>query len=168
MRTCLRHFDPNSGNVFRSCFSIKLQSYRKFISFEYIELLLTSESKTLRIVIVYRPPPSTNNGLTPTILFDEFSTFLEQYITIPGSLLMVSDFNFHVDTCDSEYVTTFLQLLDVFNLNQNTNGSTHKDGHTLDHITRSDNDIAQIYPLILLLLYLVTPLFTFTGSSKSQ
>ena len=70
--------------------------------------LLTSVGKTLRIVIVYRPPPSTTNGLTTTIFFDEFSTFLEQYVTIPGSLLMVGDFNFHVDTCDSEYVTTFL------------------------------------------------------------
>ena len=33
-------------------------------------------------------------------------------------------------------------MLDVFSLNQHTNGSTHKDGHTLDLvITRSDDDI---------------------------
>ena len=104
---------------------------RKFISFEYIELLLTSVGKTITIVAVYRPPPSTTNGLTPTFFFDELSTLLEQYVTIPGSLIIVGDFNFHVDTCDSETVTTFLQLFDVFNLNQHTNGSTHKDGHTL-------------------------------------
>ena len=33
-------------------------------------------------------------------------------------------------------------LLDVFNLNQHTNGSTYEDGHTLDLvITRSDDDL---------------------------
>ena len=130
------------GLLFRFSFNIKPQSCRKFISFEYIELLLTTVGKTLRIVIVYCPPPSTTNGLTPIFFFDEFSTLLEQYVTFPGSLLIVGDFNFHVDTCDSEYVTAFLQLLDVFDLNQHTNGSSHKDGHTLDLvITRSDDDI---------------------------
>ena len=136
------------GLLFLSSFNIKPQSCRKFISFEYIELLLTMVGKTLRIVIVYRPPPSTTNGLTPIFFFDEFSTLLEQYVTFPGSLLIVGDFNFHVDTCDSEYVTAFLQLLDVFNLNQHTNGSTHKDGHTLDLvITRSDDDIVSDLPI---------------------
>ena len=144
------HHVPRSGPVrggevgllFRSCFNIKLQPYRKFISFEYIELLLNSVDKSIRIVIVYRPPPPNTNGFTPAIFLDEFFTFLEQYVTIPGSLLIVGDFNFHVDTCDSEHVAAFLQLLDVFNLNQHTIGSTHKEGHTLDLvITRSDDDI---------------------------
>ena len=144
------HHVPRSGPVrgggvgllFRSCFNIKLQPYRKFISFKYIELLLNSVDKSIRIVIVYRPTPSNTNGFTPAIFLDEFFTFLEQYVTIPGSLLIVGDFNFHVDTCDSEHVAAFLQLLDVFNLNQHTIGSTHKEGHTLDLvITRSDDDI---------------------------
>ena len=113
---------------------MKPQPCRKFISFEYIELLLTSVGKTLKMVIVYRPPPSTTNGLSTTIFFDEFSSFLEKYITIPGSLLMVGDFNFQVDTCDSEYATTFLHLLDVFNLNQHINGCTHKYVHILRHV----------------------------------
>ena len=88
------------------------------------------------------------NGLKPTVFFDEVSTLLEQYVTIPGNLLMVGDFNFHVDTCDSEYVTTFLQLLDVFNLYQDTNGSTHKDGHTIDLvISGSDDDIVSNFSI---------------------
>ena len=144
------HHVPRSGPVrgggvgllFRSCFNIKLQPHRKFISFEYIDLLLNSVDKSIRIVIVYRPPPSNTNGFTPAMFLDEFFTFLEQYVTIPGSLLIVGDFNFHDDTCDSQHVAAFLQLLDVFNLNQHTIGSTHKDGHTLDLvITRSDDDI---------------------------
>ena len=87
------HHVPRSGPVhgggvgllFRSRFNINTQPCRKFISFEYIELLLTSVYKSIRIVIVYRPAPSTTNGLTPTIFLDEFFTFLEQYVTIPDS-----------------------------------------------------------------------------------
>ena len=59
------HHVPRSGPVrgggvgllFRSCFNIKLQPHRKFISFEYIDLLLNSVDKSIRIVIVYRPRP---------------------------------------------------------------------------------------------------------------
>ena len=88
----LFHHVPRSGTargggvglLFRSCFNIKPQPCRKFISFECIELLLTSVGKTLSIIVVYRPPPSTTNGLTPTVFFDEFSTLLEQYVTIPN------------------------------------------------------------------------------------
>ena len=106
------HHVPRSGPVrgggvgllFRSCFNIKLQPHRKFISFEYIDLLLNSVDKSIRIVIVYSPPPSNTNGFTPAMFLDEFFTFLEQYVTIPGSLLIVGDFNFHVDTCDSQHV----------------------------------------------------------------
>ena len=125
--------------MFRSCFNVKPQPCSKFVSFEYIELLLTSADESLRIVIIYRPRPSTGNGLTSTIFLDEFSTFLEQlqYVNIPGGLLIVNDFNFHVDICDSEYVTTFHQLLDVFNLSQYTNGSTHKDGFGSDVLNSS-------------------------------
>ena len=82
------------GLLFLSSFIIKPQSCRKFISFAYIELFLTMVGKTLRIVIVYRPTPSTTYGLTPIFFFDEFSTLLEQYATFPGSLLKVGDFNF--------------------------------------------------------------------------
>ena len=130
------------GLLFRSCFNIKPQLGRKFVSFEYIDLLLTSVDKNIRIIIVYRPPPSPSNGLTPMVFLDEFSTCLEQYVTTPGSLLIVGDFNLHIDTCGSQPATEFLQLLDVFNLTQHTNESTHKDGHTLDLvITRSDDNI---------------------------
>ena len=117
------------GLLFQSCFNIKLQPRRKFISFEYIDLLLNSVDKSIRIVIVYRPLPSNTNGFTPAMFLDEFSTFLEQYVTIPGRLLIVSDFNFHVDTCDSQHVAAFFQLLDVFNLNQHTIGSTQRRSH---------------------------------------
>ena len=131
------------GLLFRSSFNLKLQPLKKFLSFEYMDLLLSSTvGLKLRVIIVYRPPPSTLNGLTPSLFLDEFSTFLEHYIADPGGILLVGDFNIHVDTCSSQHSTEFLQLLDSFNLTQHTHGSTHKDRHTLDLvITRSDDSI---------------------------
>ena len=72
------------------------------MSFEYMDLLLSNAADlNIRVVHVYRPPPSTFNGLTPLLFLDEVSTFLEHYITDSGSLLVVGDFNIHVDYCAS-------------------------------------------------------------------
>ena len=76
--------------LFRSSFNLKLQPLKKFLSFEYMDLLLSSTvGLKLRVIIVYRPPPSTLNGLTPSLFLDEFSTFLEHYIADPGGILLV-------------------------------------------------------------------------------
>ena len=83
------------GLLFRSSFNLKLQPLKKFMSFEYMDLLLSSTANLkIRVVIVYHPPPSTLNGLTPSLFQDEFSTFLEHYITDPGGLLLVFFFFF--------------------------------------------------------------------------
>ena len=47
-----------------------------FSAFEYCEYLLKS-TIWVRLVVVYRPPPSAANGLTTAQFFRDFSTFLE-------------------------------------------------------------------------------------------
>ena len=60
--------------------------------------------------------------------------------TTPGCLLLVSDFNLHVDA--SHYMTKrFVNLLNSFNLVQHVNSETHSNGHTSDLvITRCDDN----------------------------
>ena len=65
----------------------------------------------------------------------EFSAFMETIILVPEPLIIVGDFNIHVD-CNDE--GNFLDLLQSFGLTQHVTGPTHEDGHTLDLIiTRS-------------------------------
>ena len=115
---------------------------RHFTSFEMIRFNLACPSKaSLEIILIYRPPPSTANGLSPSLFLNEFSTLLETLVISTGQLLMVGDFNIHVDNKSDTLSAKFLDLLDSFNLQQHVNIATHTSKHTLDLIiTRKEEN----------------------------
>ena len=50
---------------------------------------------TWRIVTVYRPPPSSKNGLTNLQFREDMEAMLTELLMLPGRLLIVGDFNLH-------------------------------------------------------------------------
>ena len=115
------------GLLYNKCYKIEKQDDTSFLSFEYMEVLLGSPTTVLRIGVLYRPLPSTENGLTATMFFNELPILL--------SLLLVGDFNFHVDNHTDNVASKFLDSLDSYNLVQHFSGPTHEDKHTLDLMT---------------------------------
>ncbi len=75
----------------------KINKPSKYVSFEHIDLEVTIAKSHLRLVTIYRPPPSSKNKATPSAFFEEFSTLLEILAIYPGNLIVTGDFNFHVD-----------------------------------------------------------------------
>ena len=78
--------------IFRSALTICNLPTPDFTSFEYQCLRLTLQSSSLTILNIYRPPSSSK-----TTFLTEFSTLLEDLISLPSELLVTGDFNFHVD-----------------------------------------------------------------------
>ena len=103
----------------------------KSSTFEYMETIITSGSTSIRLVVVYRPPPSRKNKYTTSMFLDEFPELLEKLVTSSGRLIITGDFNLHVDTEDKD-ARRFLECLESFNLQQHVNKPTHRCGHTLD------------------------------------
>ena len=68
------------------------------------------------LFVVYRLP-SKRNKLSRTNFFDEFSIFLEQFVTHRSHHLM-GDFNFHVDDLSNSAAEQFLDTLEMFDLCQ--------------------------------------------------
>ena len=101
-------------------------------SFEFLEISLQSSSHSLLIVVVYRPGSSNGNKLSPEFFCEEFCNLLEHYTTDLSKLLIVGDFNFHVDDKGNKSASVFLELLEIFNLTQHVSVPTHRAGHTLD------------------------------------
>ncbi len=66
------------GVLHRSNVNILPQTSVEFKSFEYMETILKTSTKCVRVIVIYRPPPSQENGLTCRMFLEEFSTFLEQ------------------------------------------------------------------------------------------
>ena len=80
-------------------------------SFEGLECIVTS-THVVRLSVIYRPPPSTKNKTTHKQFLTEFADYLGYIVTTPGMLLIVGDFNYHVeDTSDSE-ACSFNTLID--------------------------------------------------------
>ncbi len=129
------------GILHRSNIDIATKVSVTFKSFEYMETVLKSPCKSVRVIVVYRPPPSKENRLTCKMFFEDFTVFLEQQTIANGCLLIMGDFNFHIEDASDREAMQFLELLDVNNLQQHISQITHKDGHTLDLvITRKDED----------------------------
>ena len=122
----------------------KLSMDISYNSFEFTDCVVSYLTTTLRIVVVYRPPPSRKNHLNVTVFFEEFSSFLERIVTTTGPLVIIGDFNFHLDNKNDRSAARFKEQLNAFSLVQHVRESTHKNGHTLDLvITRTGEEIVR-------------------------
>ena len=74
-----------TGLLYKKSLKFEEMPQEDFRSFEFTDVQLFNNSTPyVRIIIVYRPSPSVANGLSLALLFDEFSTFLEQLAVISG------------------------------------------------------------------------------------
>ena len=123
------------------------ESYQ-FCSFEHLDTTVTSGPSSQRLFKIYRPLPSSENKLTPKMFFKDFSSLLEHVIIHPGRVLMVGDFNFHVNDPSDHDATTFLDLLDSSGFEQHVYNATgtHKCGNTLDLVIsrKTDNLVGNV------------------------
>ena len=78
--------------LYNKAFPVKFKSRKLFKSLN----VALKGSRQVRIILVYRLPPSTANGLTVENFFSEFRSFIEQIIIDPCPLIITSDFNFHL------------------------------------------------------------------------
>ena len=72
--------------------------------------------------------------LSTSLFLEEFSKLLESITADQRHkrLLIVGDFNIHVDNSNDTTARQFVDLLDSFNLVQHVSEKTHANGHTLD------------------------------------
>ena len=128
--------------LFKNTLDLKSQQISKFLSFEYTEVLLKAKRRCIRIVLIYRPPPSAENKLTFSMFVREFTCLLEELSITSGELLIFGDFNLHVENSSDSHACQFLDLLTSFGLQNHVTNPTHVHGHVLDLvITRVTENI---------------------------
>jgi hypothetical protein len=103
-----------------------------FTHFEHMDCSLTAGDITVRLCIIYRPPPSKENRFKNSIFFDEWSTYLDNLTVIPHETIVTGDLNFHLDVKSDTDACHFTSILSAHGLIQHVSGATHKKGHTLD------------------------------------
>ena len=74
--------------------------------------------------------------------FSDFSDFMEQFLLLPGRLLITGDFNIHFENNSDSDAMKYADILDSLGLIQHVTCPTHISGHTLDLIiTRNEDNI---------------------------
>ena len=124
----------------------QLTSIDRFSQFELLNCCIKINKISTRVVVVYRPP------IVGNIQYEEFarewSLYLERFIEVQEELLIVGDFNIHVDTVNS-LSDSFTNILDANGLKQHVDQPTHRKGHTLDLvITRDTSGLLRSPPVI--------------------
>ena len=109
-------------------------------SFAFSEWLVSCLGCSLRLLIVYCPPYSTEHKVTVIVFLREFSDYLESFVLSKERILIAGDFNIHVDDIRNVDAVTFLDVLDFFGLQQHVKQPTHVLSHTLDLIISRHSD----------------------------
>ena len=140
-----------TGLLFRDSLNVTKVYGGEKESFEFSEWLIQfSSSHSLRLAIIYRPQNDADAIRIPTsTFFSEFSEYLESVVMCEEQLIIVGDFNIHVDIPEDTETIKLLDLLESFCLQQHVEGPTHIHGHTLDLIiTRQSDQIIQSAPCV--------------------
>ena len=95
------------------------------------------------VVAVYRPG---SRSVTQTFLND-FSDLLERLTTLSAPLMIVSDFNIHVDDSTDIQAGKLHDIIASHSLHQRVTSPTHTQGHTLDLVITHDNQTISVHPV---------------------
>ena len=109
-----------------SCTVVPPDQCHKAHSFENLQCQLCSDSLTVNMAFIYRPPPTKKNGLTTAMFVEEFADFLTTLSMSYHQVLIAGDFNLHrnkLDTCT--HCQSIKEILDILGLVQHVSFTTH-------------------------------------------
>ncbi len=122
------------GVIYKKHIQLKKETQPIVTSMEIMETNININSRKLTCVTIYRPESSDIHKYTLSTFFAEFENLFTHYILAKYELLIVGDFNFHMNKPDEHNVKRMLEILETFDLIQHVTSSTHKLGNTLDLI----------------------------------
>ena len=126
--------------IFRSTLLVSVINKPVFPSFEHLLFRISCSSKSYLFLALYRPPSTSKSDF-----LSDFAVLLEDIASSPSDLIIMGDFNFHLDSPDDHYSSAFSSLLDNFDLKQHILSPTHSSGHILDLIiTQNSTPISDI------------------------
>ena len=115
----------NHGGVavaFNSMFRGLLLKLTSTVSFEHLDVPISSSSKSVIGLVVYR------TGAASSLFYKEFENTLGILATYNGEVLILGDFNFHLEQPDNADGQTFLNILRSDGFDSSTNQPTHNQG----------------------------------------
>ena len=79
----------------------------------YLQLIMK-----LSIVVIYHPPYTNKNPITNNMLIDDFTDWLVEEIMLHDNLVILGNFNLHINDLDNPDTGIFLDTVTAMGLNQ--------------------------------------------------
>ena len=127
-RSCRPRGNGRGGGlavIHREKWKVLPVSVPAFSSFECLVFKLPGPSPTI-IATFYRPPKPHSDFIS------EFSTLLTHISTLSPNVILLGDFNIHMDNINLPLTRDFASCLDSFGLHNLIDFPTHIKGHSLD------------------------------------
>ena len=94
------------------------------------------------LLAIYRPPYSQEHKYTIRMFNEEFTQFLSDIQVNYKNLIVLGDFNVHINDPTDNDTQFFISLMKSAGLHQHVGSATHKAGNILDHVyTEEGGDI---------------------------
>ena len=114
--------------IYKDCIKLSGGKCYNYDTFECIVGSMTCiSSKKITFVLVYR-----FTELAPSLFLTEFHNFIEKVFVSFNNLIILGDFNLHVNQVFNSEVIRFNSILSSFGLSQLVDQPTHVAGNTLD------------------------------------
>ena len=130
--------------IFKQTILVKVMDYSKCRTnqFEYIICAVTICKSVIRLIIVYRPDPTSVNKLNVKLFWKQFEDFLNKYAICTEEVIITGDLNFHLDKITNNNTKQLNCILEGLGLKQMVKEPTHVAGHILDVlIMRSETTV---------------------------
>ena len=100
--------------------------------FQFAKWRIVLKHTTLTILAIYHPPYSNQSKVTNCDFLDEFIDWVVEYIMNDTNVIVLGDFNLHVNDPNDDNAMNFIESTQAIALEQHVNFSTHLSGNTLD------------------------------------
>ena len=151
LTSLLYHVTVKQALIYKKNISFRnIVTTNEITQFELLDCIIKVNKPSTRVVVVYRPPPSCKNGLRYEDFAVEWASYIDQFVEVQEELLIVGDFNIHVDSSNNES-QSFLDILNANGLIQHVKSSTHQKRHILDLvITREHSHLLKRPPVVFI------------------
>lgn len=130
--------------LYRDNIKVTRSTSTVFQSFECAEWRLSFNNFVSYVIGIYRPPYSEKHPVILAKFITEFTQLLESIVLKTEPVIIMGDFNIHLDNVTDCYSKQFNQCLQSFGLIQHVVNPTHVSGHTLDLIISRKGDKTDI------------------------
>ena len=117
--------------IFRDMYNVVPLGLGQLRSFQFAKWRIVLNT-TLTILAIYYPPYSNQSKATNHDFLDEFTDWVAEYIMNDTNVIILGDFNLHVNDPNDDNAMNFIESTQALALEQHVNFSTQTSGNTLD------------------------------------